>query len=463
MGKFKQKLLNIKFPHTYVILTIILLIMTLLTYIIPAGEYQRVLDEASNRLVVVPDSFHYIEGNRPGFFDIFLALQRGYVSAADIIFLIIFAYGYVYILIDNKTLNNSIAVLIKFLGNKTSLIIPVCMFVFGVLGSTMGIFEEVYGLVPVFMGISIALGYDTLVGGAIVFIGVATGFAAATTNPFSIGIAQNIAEVPLFSGINFHIAIFLTFQTVSIIYVMRYAKKVKNDPKCSITYGDPPNSITKIDISRGVLTTRQKICLVLFFVTISFLLYGTTCLGWYINEMAAMFLMMTIISAIISGYSASQIANAFIDSTKSIISSILVVGFTRGILIVMQEAMITDTVVYYLSNFLYGQSKFISAIIMLFIQNVINFFITGSSSQATLTIPIMAPVADIVGLSRHTTVLAYMFGDGFSDMFFPTACALNCALMNISIDKWYRFVSPLFGIMVILQVIFIVLSVIIYI
>lgn len=462
MRRIKDKLLHIKMPHTYVILTIILLTVVALTYIIPAGEYDRVLDPASNKMVVIADSFHFTEGIRPGFFDIFLALQRGYVSAADILFLIIFAYGYVYMLIDNGTLNSLINCLIRAMGSRTYLVIPVSMVAFGILGSTMGIYEEVYGMVPVFVGIAVALGYDTIVGGAIVFIGVATGFAAATTNPFSIGIAQSIAGVPMFSGLSYRVVIFVVFQTVSTLYVMWYAKKVKSNPEKSVLYGEKLDALPVHQIEEKNMATRQKLCLALFVFTIGFLLYGTMRLGWYIDELAAMFLMMMIITGVVGGYSATKICKTFITSTQSMVSSMLVVGFTRGILLTMQDAMISDTIVYYLSRLLNGHSRYFSAVGMLGIQNVINFFITGSSSQATITMPIMTPVADIVGVSRQTAVLAYHFGDGFSNMFWPTACALECGLMGVPINKWYKFITPLFGIMIALQVTFILISVAVY-
>lgn len=464
MVKLKRKLPQIKMPHTYVILTLILLVVVLLTYIVPGGQYDRVLDEASGKMIVVADSFHYAQGKRPGIFDVFLSLQRGYVGAANILFLIVFAYGYVYVLTENGTLNNAINALIRKMGEKTYLLIPVCMMLFGLLGSTLGIFEEVYGLIPVFMGIAISLGYDSVVGGAIVFVGVATEFAAATTNPFSIGIAQTIAEVPINSGLGYRVVIFIVFQTAAIWYVMRYARRVKAHPEKSILYGEQLDSFMERKESDADMpfTLRQKLCLLLFFVTVGLLLYGTTRLGWYIDEIAAMFLMMMVITGIVSGYSATQICETFIASTKGIVSSILIIGFTRGILIVMQEALISDTIVYYLSHLLVNANKVFSAIGMLILQNVINFFITGSSSQATITMPIMAPVADIVGVSRQTAVLAYQFGDGFSDMFWPTACALQCGLMNIPINKWYKFMAPLFGIMCVLQTVLIALSVYVY-
>lgn len=462
MGRLKEKLARFHMPHTYVILTIILLITAALTYVIPAGEYERVLDAASGRMVVIPDSFHYTEGVRPGFFDIFLALQRGYVSAADILFLILFAYGYIYILTENGTLSQMIHVLIRRLGDRTHLLIPVCMLVFGILGSTMGIFEEVYGLIPVFGGIAVGLGYDVMLGGAIVYVGVATGFAAATTNPFSVGIAESIAQLPAMSGLGYRIFCFVIFQTVSIIYVMWYGARIKAHPEKSVMYGVATDTPPMPEISGNGMSLRQKLSLLLFAATIGMLLYGTTRLGWYIDEIAALFLMMMIITGIVGGYSATEICKSFIRSTQSMVSSVLVIGFTRGILLVMQDAQISDTVVYYLSQLLDGSSKSLSAVGMLVIQNIINFFITGSSSQATITMPIMAPVADLVGLSRQTAVLAYIFGDGFSDLFWPTACILGCGLMGVPVNKWYRFITPLFVMMAVLQTILTAASVWVY-
>ena len=460
--RVRERLSRIKMPHTYVLLTGILLCVVVMTYLIPAGEYDRVLDAASGRMVVLPDSFHYIEGKQPGLFGIFLALQRGYVSAADIMFLIVFAYGYVYMLTENGTLNRAIRVLTRKLGSRTHLLIPVCMFLFGVLGATLGIFEEVYGLISVFMGITVALGYDAVVGGAVVYVGVATGFAAAITNPFSVGIAQSIAELPISSGLWYRVVIFLVFQSAAVWYVMRYAKRVKADPTRSIIYGEQAAVPPAPAEDGGEMTLRQKLCLLLFFVTIGVLLYGTSAWGWYVDEIAAWFLMMMVVTGIAGGYSATEICKSFIESTKSIVPSLLVIGFTRGILITMQEAMISDTIVHALSSLLKTSNPVLSAIGMLVLQSLINFFIDGSSSQATITMPIMAPVADIVGLSRQTAVLAYCFGDGFSDMFWPTNCSLQCGLMGIPLNRWYRFITPLFFIMVVLQFLFMGISVYVF-
>ncbi|SDK14296.1 YfcC family protein [Natronincola ferrireducens] len=458
----KKNFFDIKMPHTYILLSMIMVFMAVLSYIIPAGAYERIEDTVTGRMVVIPGSFEYIEGTQPGVFDVFIALQRGFIDAADIIFLIVFAYGFVYMLIKNGTMDATLGTIIRKMGNKIEWLIPVCMLSFGILGATMGLYEEVYGLIPVFIGMSVALGYDAVVGGAIVFTGVATGFAAAIINPFSIGIAQGIAGVQMFSGIGFRIIIFIVFQTASIAYVWRYAKKIKKDPTKSVLYGvelDTIHKTNKDDLLDTKLTVRNKLCMVIFVLTIGILLYGTTQWDWYINEIAALFLMMMVVVGVVGGFNATKICNVFIESTKSMVFSMMICGFTRGILILMQDAQIADTIVHSLVTVLEGQSKYISALGMLGLQNIINFFITGSASQATITMPIMAPVADLVDLNKQIAVLAYQFGDGFSNMFWPTVVAFECGLMGIPINKWYKFMAPLFGIMTILQIIMMLVAV----
>ena len=461
--KKEKKKFQFKMPHTYVILISIMVLMLVLTHIIPAGEYDRVEDPVSGKMVVVADSYHEIDVEAPGIFDLFLALQEGYVDAADIMFLIIFAYGFVYVLTKNGTMDAALGTMVRKIGSRVSLLIPITMLVLGILGSTMGIYEEVYGLFPVFVGIFMALGYDAIVGGAIIFLGVSIGYAAGTTNPYNIAVAQDVAGVELYSGMEFRWVIFIAFEALAIFYVMRYAHRVKADPSRSLLKGIAVDSVEMKGINsldEVKMTTRQKLCLLEFFGVIGFLTYSVLELGWYVNEIAALFLMAMVIAGIISGYSATEICKTFIESTKSMVSSMLIVGFTRGILILMKQGCITDTIVYGLVNLLDGASKYVSAYGMLILQNIIKFFINGSTSQATITMPIMAPTAELVGLSKQIAVLAYQFGNGFADCFWPTSCALCCGLMGgVPLNKWYRFVTPLFLMMLALEFVFMTIAV----
>lgn len=459
-NKSKKKF-SFKMPHTYVILITIMAIMLVLTHIIPAGQYQRVEDAAGN-MVVVSGSYEQIDMEAPGIFDLFLSLQKGYVDAADIMFLIIFAYGFVYVLTKNGTMDAALGSMVKKVGNRVQLLIPLTMIVLGLLGSTMGIYEEVYGLFPVLVGIFIALGYDAIVGGAAIFLGVSIGYASGTTNPYTIAVAQDVAGVELYSGMGLRWIIFVVFEAVAIFYVMNYARRVKADPTHSCMYGVSLDGVERKsmnELSDVKMTRRQKLCLLLFFGVIAFLLYAVLNLGWYIDEIAALFLMAMVIAGIISGYSATEICMTFIESTKSMVSSMLVVGFTRGILILMREGCITDTIVYGLVNLLEGASKYVSAYGMLFLQNLIKLFINGSTSQATITMPIMAPTAELVGLSKQIAVLAYQFGNGYADVFWPTSCALCCGLMGVPLNKWYKFIAPLFGIFILLEIMFMTVAV----
>lgn len=462
MAETKKKRFQFKMPHNYVILVSIMVLMLVLTHIIPAGEYQRVEDPVSGKMVVVPGTYQTIDVEAPGLFDLFLALEQGYVQAADIMFLIIFAYGFVYVLTKNGTMDAALGSMVKKVGNRVQLLIPITLLILGLLASTMGIYEEVYGLFPVFVGIFMALGYDALVGGATIFLGVSIGYAAGTTNPYNVAVAQDVAGVDLYSGMWMRWVIFIVFELVTMVYLMRYASRVKADPTKSVLYGVDLDGVERkslADLKDVKMTTRQKLCLALFFGTIGFLLYAVLNLGWYIDEISSLFLMAMVAAGILSGYSATEICKTFIESTKSMVGSMLVVGFTRGITILMQQGCITDTIVHGLVTLLNGASKYVAAYGMLILQNIIKFFINGSTSQATITMPIMAPTAELVGLSKQIAVMAYQFGNGFSDFFWPTGCALCCGLMGVPINKWYKFAAPLFLIFLALEFVFITFAV----
>ena len=354
--------------------------------------------------------------------------------------------------------------LIKKFNGRETLIFPIFMMIFGVCGSTFGLYEETYGLLPAFMGISIALGYDALVGGAAIIVGTATGFAAATLNPFTIGIAQGIADVPIGSGLGFRIIVFLVFQATAIIYVMFYARKVKLHPEKSIVKDvkfNLSNGLTRDELEKLPFTTRHKLIMGLFLVTIGILIYGTTHFGWYLNELSTLFFVMMLITGLIGGCNLSQIAQHFINSTSDVLFGAFAVGVARALTIVMEEGQIIDTIINYMSTFLAVLPKTIAAVGMIIVQNLINFFIPSGSGQAATSMPIMAPLADAIGLTRQTAVLAFQFGDGFSNLFWPTSSATLCGLMGLPINKWYKFITPLFLIMLLLQIIFIIIAVVI--
>jgi uncharacterized ion transporter superfamily protein YfcC len=340
--------------------------------------------------------------------------------------------------------------------------IPIFMLVFGLAGSTYGEMETIYAVIPVFVGIAIAMGYDAIVGLSMTGLAVATGFASATTNPFTIGIAQGISELPLFSGLLYRWIIFFVFMAVITWYTMRYAAKIKKNPELSvvmdINFGDL--SMKEEDIINAEYTWKHKLMITVFLVTIAAIVFGTLNLGWYINEMSGLFLLGMIICGVIAGYGPSKIAEVFIEACSGIVVGAMVVGLARSILVIMQDGNIIDSVVYGLYQPLKNLPSWASAQGMLVVQNIINFFIPSGSGQATAIMPIMAPLADLAEVPRQVAVLAYQFGDGYSNLLWPTATiAVMCGVSKVPLDRWYKYFLPLFGIMFILQIIFLSIAV----
>lgn len=459
MDKVKKQF---KFPHTYVILFIVIILAVAATYFIPAGEFDRVVNEATGRTVAAAGTYHRVEQSPVGLFDLFVNVQKGMINAANIIFFIFFAYGYVYMVIKTGAFYGAINKLLIIMKGKENLVIPIFMLVFGISGSTFGMFEETYGLIPVFVGLAIAMGYDAIVGMSVVGLAVATGFASATINPFTVGIAQGIAELPLFSGLSFRIVVFIAFMGLAIWYTMRYANKVKKDPKLSIVYDIDfgEMALDKDKLAKSAFTTPHKIIMIGFLLTVIVIVIGALKLGWYINEIAALFLIMTIITGFISRFNASKIAVIWLEACSGVVFGALVVGLARAVLVIMDQGKITDTIIYSLSLPLSHVSTSISACGMLVVQNLINFLIPSGSGQAATTMPIMAPLADMIGIKRQIAVLVYHFGDGYSNMLWPTAgCVVMCGIAKIPLDRWWRFFVPLFGLMFLLQIIFTLVAV----
>ncbi|MEL7649606.1 MAG: TIGR00366 family protein [Sedimentibacter sp.] len=460
-----QKKRKFEMPHAYVILLIIIVFCTLLTWVLPAGTFERVENAELGRELVVPGSYQQVDASPVGAWGFFMALYEGMVNAGDIIFFVIFASGYVFLLMKTGTLNAMVGSILRTLGKRDYLLIPIFMVVFGIAGSTFGMYEETYGLIPAFIVIAMTLGYDRLVGGGIVFVSVATGFAAATINPFTIGIASSIAGIPLISQklTLFRIAAFVLFMALSISYVMWYAARIRKDPAKSYVYGEKQHEykgvLSREEVMKLPFTLQQKITLLGFGALIVIIAYTVGVLGFYLQELSALFIIWMIATGLLNKMSSKEIAEAFVESSSTAIYGVLLIGLSRSIEVIMSQANVIDTAVLYLSNIIQNLPHSVSAIGMLVVQNLINFFIPSGSGQAVVMMPIMAPLSDLIGVSREVAVTAYQFGDGFSNMFWPTAVAVECGIMGVGMDKWYKFITPLFVMMFTLQAILIVIAV----
>lgn len=440
--KVKEKR-KFKVPHTFVIIFSIIVVMTILTYIIPAGVYDRVEDPHTGRTIVDVESFRYVERTPVDPFEMIQAIPKGMVQAASIIFFVFILGGSFEMIQSTGAIDAIVVKFIDKLKNREKLVIPLLMLMFSILGFTIGAAEEMIAFVPITIMIARGLGYDDIVGVAIASTGAAIGFSGGMLNPFTTAVAQGIAELPTYSGLGFRTVGYVIFYIIAVWYVMRYAAKVKADPTKSVLYGVKTEEQIKEEhtLKNIELTNRHKGVLVVFLLGLIVMIYGVMEYGWYINQISSIFLAIGIVSIIVGGKSANDAAVSFIKGAKGITMGALVVGIARAILVVMQEGQIMDSIVYTLAGLLESLPRQITAVGMFLVNSVINFFIPSGSGQAATVMPIMTPVSDVLGITRQTTVLSVTYGDAFTNQIIPTSGALLGVLgvANVPWDRWLKY------------------------
>ena len=435
-------------PHIYVLLAGIIFICAIGTWVLPAGEFERKANEAG-RMLVVPGTYHAVEANPIGFMDLLLSVYKGMNDAAGVVFFVFIAYASIGLVIKTGAFNGLLASMLRCLkGRVKVLIIPIFMILVGVGSSTVGMFEETYPFIPIFVGIATAMGYDAIVGMAIIGLAAGVGYSGAAMNPFTVGIAQSIAELPPLSGAGYRIFCHAAMVVVASAYTMHYALKVEKDPTKSIVYGDDIGSLKMDanDLEKSPFGYREMSILLSLAVGIVVIVWGVKIKGWYFGEIAAAFLFMGLLAGGIIGWRPSEIAAKWADGLSEIAMAAIMIGIARGILIVLREGRIIDTIVYALSMPLGMIPRWAAAQTMLVIQTMINFVIPSGSGQAATSMPIMAPLSDLLGISRQISVLAFQFGDGLSNILWPTASMpILCGLARVKIDRWLKWFVPLFG------------------
>lgn len=453
-GQSKKKPLHI---NAFVLLFLVVLLSAAMTYIMPAGEYDRV--EKDGRTLVVPNSFHWSESSPVGFFHAFTSFHEGMVNAGGIIFFVLIIGGAFGILKATGALDALIVSLTRKLGKRELLLIPVLMLFFGAGGTLMGMAEETIVYIAIVTPLAIALGFDAIVGFAIVSVGANIGFMSAVLNPFNIGVAQSIADLPTFSGIGLRIVLFFTLYCAGVLYVFRYAKKVKTHPELKFI-GQLQKDIHENAENMTKLTNRHKWILSLFLFNFIILIFGVIKLGWYITEIAALFLLFGVVIGLIGKLGPNKMADSFIDGAKELIGGALIIGFAQAILVVIQDGKLIDTILFYASSLLGELSPILNAIGMFVVQLFLNFLVPSGSGQAALTMPILAPLSDLVGVTRQTAVLAFQLGDGISNALFPTSGVLlaGLAVAGIPFTRWIKWVTPLICIQIAISIIFLIVA-----
>ncbi|MFC3041675.1 YfcC family protein [Virgibacillus xinjiangensis] len=456
-GKRRRKF---EFPHVFVILFSFIIVVAITTYFIPAGEYEREVSETGTE-TVIDGTYSTVEKTPVGFFDIFQSVHAGMVNSSAIIFFIFIVGGAFGILNATNALNRAFGSLSRKLSGKEMLIIPITMTAFALGGATFGMAEETIPFILVMVPVAMMVGFDSIVGLAMVLVGVYAGFIAAFMNPFTIGVAQGISGLPTFSGMGVRAVFFVIFLAASIIYVMLYARKIKKDPSKSIVFKEDAKRNDKINLDdQPAMTKRHVLIIIVLILTVIGLALGVTLQGWYMQEIAGLFLLMGIIVGFIAKMRVNEIAQSFLKGCEELVVGALVVGFAYGILVILQDTNTIDTLLYGISSMVSGLPSSLAALGMLFTQGLLNFIVPSGSGQAALSMPIMAPLGDLLGVDRQTAVLAYQFGDGISNILTPTAGVLmaSLAVAKISWVKWVKWVWPLILIWYLLAAIFVTVA-----
>ena len=439
-GVEKKRKFKIPSPNVYALLMVIIILCAVLTYIIPAGNYDMITMD-DGREVVDPATFHYVDKTPVGPMAALAAVFDGFVNGGEIIFLIFITGGAMAVVFATGAVQAGVVRLVLALSGKERIILPFLTLFFMLMGM-QGSAEDLIIYVPIVVSLIMAAGFDSLTGVAVVVMGAGAGWIGSPMNLYTEGVAQGIAGLPIFSGAGFRIAIAITMFVITLVYLWIYAGKVKKTPEKSPVYELDKNreDALSLDLDDHPFGPVQAIIVVLFIGTIILMVVGVLKLGWWYGQICAIWLLASIICAILSRFKVNQWGEEFATGMTNIATGALVVGMARGILIVLQNGNIIHTMLHGASNVLNGMPKAVSAEGMYIFQCLCNFIIPSGSGQAAVTMPLMAPLADICGITRQTACIAYQIGDGLTNTWTPTSgYFMAClAMAKVPWDRWVR-------------------------
>ena len=444
----KEPIKAFKAPSPIIILVCVILFCAVASYIIPAGVYDRVKDVHTGKMVVNPATFHYVAQKPTGFLDFFTSINKGFKGGISIIAFLFMVGGSLNILAKTGAIIAGLSTLVKKLRNHSILMIPVLMTALATCSTLAGCNEEYLAFTPLIVSVALALGFDSLTALGILFCSVAAGYGAGCTQPFSVGVAQGIAGVPIFSGLPYRICIFAVLLVLNISYVTYHAYKVKKNPESSSVYEiDKSNPVSVKLEDTQELTGRQAFCLGLLGLNFVGIIIGVLKFDFYMNEISALFIIMGVLSGIICGLKPNDICDAFLEGCKGMMLPCLAVAMCKAATLLLDNAKVMDTIIHFLAGILDVFPSSIIAFGMFIIQDCFNVLVPSSSGQAAISMPIMAPLADLVGLTRQTAVFAFTFGDAFTNCITPASGATMSylAMANVPYKKWARFILPLIG------------------
>jgi len=403
-----------------------------LTHVVRAGEFERRDDPATGRRAVVAGSFHPVPQNPVGPFAALMALPQGMTEAASVIFLVFLVGGAFSVVESTGAFNQGVTWLVRALGHRTNLIVPICCVTFAAAGAVEGMWEEVIPLVPVLLLLVRSAGYDPITAVAMSIGSAAVGIAFSPINPFSVGIAQKVAQLPLLSGLELRLVVLIVGLVIWTWWTMRHAKRTRTTPEAV-----SPETAVPLDWRRGVILLMVGTTFVVYVV-------GALRYDWGFDELGALFFGMGVLAGLLAGLGIDGTARAFVEGFRSMAFAAALIGFARAIFVVLDKGKIVDTVINGMVTPLVDLPAVVFALGMTLVQAVISIAIPSTSGRAVLTMPILVPMSDLLGVSRQVTVLAYQFGAGVINHILPTDGTLMAvlALASVRFDRWFRFAAP---------------------
>lgn len=492
-----------KFPSAQTILLVIAAFVAILTWIIPSGKYdsltynksdntfiieskgktkaipasQKSLDQLNVKIplenftsgaiykpISIPDTYEKVEANPQGFFEFVQSPIKGIIEAADVIFLVLFIGGLIGIMNITGAFDAGIIWMSNVLRGREYILIILTTTLIALGGTTFGLAEETLAFIPILIPVFIAAKYDAMVAIACVFLGSSVGSMCSTTNPFATIIASDSAGINWTTGLYGRVIMFCVCTIISIFYILRYAKRVKNDASKSIIY-DQKEEMEKLfgNVSETkTVKTSPKLRVILFLFTASFIIMviGVSMLDWWFTEMTSVFLVGSLLIAFVAKINENEFVNAFSKGAGELLSVAFIIGIARGVSIIMKDGCISDTVLYNTSAITEGMNKGVFVNALFFIYNGLSFFIPSSSGMAVLSMPIMSPLADTVGIGREIIVNTYLYGQGLFALINPTGLILaTLGIAKIGFDRWLKFVWPLVIILTLISMAFLTISV----
>lgn len=442
-----------KMPSAFSILFVIIIIVALLTWFVPAGKYDYTEDDAP-----IPNTYHQIDPTPQGVGAVILSPIKGFFNAVDVALFVIVIGGFLGVVMKTGAIDAGIANVVKTFKGRESTMIPILMILFGLGGTSFGMAEETIAFYPLIIPVFIAAGYDALTGAAVILLGAGAGVLGSTVNPFATGIASGFAGVSLGDGIALRVVILVLTEIAAIMFVMRYAKKVKADMGNSIIAeladSNRQHFLEKDDGTEfPELTGKRKFVLALFIITFGIMIYsvipfsdlGITflpTLGWWFENLSALFFVAAILIGIVGGLSEDDLVGGFVDGARDLLGVALIVGVSRGITVIMNDGNITDTVLSYGERLLGGLGSIGFSLVTYLFYIPMSFLIPSTSGLATLSMPIMAPLGDFANVSRNIVITAYQSASGFVNLLTPTSAVVmgGLAIARVPYNKWIQYV-----------------------